>query len=1354
LLFTEQLTDATAPDRRILVLQTVTDEVLRNWNAGATFKDMGATASEMLAQWLGHRITVEGRLPEFINRVIGASENANSFLIGDKILLNPFGLIQEGLLSNPKLGLSPIIGFSHGDLHGGNILIHRENPRNFYIIDFGFYESTAPLLFDLAYLELSLLIHERRNSSSLRLRDLVSAFRDFEDSREVSKAAKTSDDEGLLRAVGHLRSRITAWRVAQHPERKEDIRKQLLLARIAAGLNFANKSTLCDHAASSDRLRLFSFEWAASNLQKLLEFCRVEVELKPQQVAPGAPKEPASDAWRAVWSECDGFNESRNIFILIVGTQVRELPSECKAALLSAPWSLVFDFDDSGDDRSIFSQARTIIARRRSFQHLLPGQEVARNFYGITHWLSVNGLRTMSSQAYGNLNEWRKAVSATIAELGQHLARATAPQPVTIVVLGAGAATDRLTRTWESLDNHLQDARTVFVLDDDTDESAAVSGTDSSSTRFNVTYRDLALGLGVMLGDFGGGGGATVPIRESKTGTISRGVVEAVDFVRMAEAFELVHDGLVDTPSYEDDDAADFLHGAPITWQELDRNVDLIREDYPKLMAMVRGALAASRTVALTLRHTPGAGGSTVARRIAWDLRNDHPVIVLKRWSEISSDRISLLAEFTGLPILAIVEGGVFSEGQRQHLFLDARSRQMRLVTLEIVRARNTVEAPPNTFLLEDPMPKREASRFRDRYRNLAPLGRHSRLNELATNDDYADVRSPFFFAFYAFEEKFIRISDFVGNQLANLAEEQSKLIAFIALVTAYSQQRMPIEVLSRISGNVGGRYPKLRELIGESGKRLVVGGASVSLGHPMIAMEVLKQYLQPGEQSSPTAWRAALGDFCCEFISRISQSIPEDSDATEELLSQIFTHRAGAQSGGGYEAQFSALITELPSEQSGRRVLEALCSAFDNNPHFWNHLGRYTNMRAKAPYVESEAYLRKAINAAEARGEDVGLHWHGLGMVYRFEVSARLERARGEDKDPISALGTVRDIFANAEECFHCARESDSADEHGHITHVQMITEAVEHLMRLSRKNDYAAFLRANGIVESWCRERIAKAEELLDRLRHIQVEGTPSKYLVGCESKLQGLCGNFDAMISGLASLLDRQDVAKAPIRRSMAWAYLRNTQRSGNALKQQTAQRIAEMALANLRENPGSRHDAVLWLRGFRVLPEFTISRAMEQIGFLEQESDSIEANYYLYILHFLNYRAGGHASLKEALKHIEICKRKTHPFLAKRSFEWLGSAALGRPCPLVHHSELGEWDKALEFFGQREKLAPIEGFISEIKGEQSGSLRVGEMPAFFVPGQGGFRKGVDNNVAVKAVIGFSYEGLRAWTVKRAE
>jgi hypothetical protein len=202
------------------------------------------------------------------------------------------------------------------------------------------------------------------------------------------------------------------------------------------------------------------------------------------------------------------------------------------------------------------------------------------------------------------------------------------------------------------------------------------------------------------------------------------------------------------------------------------------------------------------------------------------------------------------------------------------------------------------------------------------------------------------------------------------------------------------------------------------------------------------------------------------------------------------------------------------------------------------------------------------------------------------------------------------------------------------------------------------------------------------------------------------------------------------------------------------------IVRLMTRNLMECPTSGNDIRSWLRAYRMLPEFTLTEAIERVS-QWASSDNEDAYYYLYILHFLNVLKGGHGSAAHTLKYIELCKRKAPPLLSKKSFEWLASEQLGRPCCLVHHSEMGEWNKGSEFFTDTAKLGWVEGQIDRVDSAASGTITIHGIPAFFVPrpsrvklpsGDESQFWTSDRNTTVTFHLGFSYEGLRAWNVKR--
>jgi hypothetical protein len=84
--------------------------------------------------------------------------------------------------------------------------------------------------------------------------------------------------------------------------------------------------------------------------------------------------------------------------------------------------------------------------------------------------------------------------------------------------------------------------------------------------------------------------------------------------------------------------------------------------------------------------------------------------------------------------------------------------------------------------------------------------------------------------------------------------------------------------------------------------------------------------------------------------------------------------------------------------------------------------------------------------------------------------------------------------------------------------------------------------------------------------------------------------------------------------------------------------------------------------------------------------------------------------------------------------------------------VHQERLGAWDRNTDFWTDASSLERIAGVISRIHGPEAGELEIGGgLTAFFVPGRSGHFKGRSENQPVSCLIGFSYDGLRAWAVQ---
>jgi hypothetical protein len=197
----------------------------------------------------------------------------------------------------------------------------------------------------------------------------------------------------------------------------------------------------------------------------------------------------------------------------------------------------------------------------------------------------------------------------------------------------------------------------------------------------------------------------------------------------------------------------------------------------------------------------------------------------------------------------------------------------------------------------------------------------------------------------------------------------------------------------------------------------------------------------------------------------------------------------------------------------------------------------------------------------------------------------------------------------------------------------------------------------------------------------------------------------------------------------------------------LNQNELIRISELMEQNLHEDPANDRDVRVWFQTYKRLPDFSYLQAIDRLEAWFARSDSLEAHYYCYVLHFLLWRAGVSRGETDISVHLDRCKdlaigRRGH------SYEWLATEPTW--CPLIGHGELGGFNRRKGFYNDPSKLAFVPGIIEDMKGPQSGLIRIGESTrAFFVPGTE-FWESQHINAVVHFHLGFAYGSLRAWRV----
>ena len=327
--------------------------------------------------------------------------------------------------------------------------------------------------------------------------------------------------------------------------------------------------------------------------------------------------------------------------------------AEALSGLGNGPWAFVADFDTRSDTDGILASVRPTIERNRSLHIRVKGDpRTSRSPSVTTTWFFARGLDGRSgSMPSGGIREWRREYRQVLREEFHSLAGELTPAAVHVTVLWRNPELNEfLAEVLRSLDESFQDYfRPVFVTE-------IPSVCESIASEFNAPIMEMSLH------EFARGVQQIAEAKQpERPGDVmlpaASGVPVPLDPHTanwIAEEIELVQLG---DPEAEGDFST-FLRGGTVTWGELDRNLDARRGVQTRLTETVRRDLENNRITRVNLFHGPGAGGTTVGRRVAWELHEEYASGLLKRTVPMeTADRLARLHEKTQGPVLLVADG-------------------------------------------------------------------------------------------------------------------------------------------------------------------------------------------------------------------------------------------------------------------------------------------------------------------------------------------------------------------------------------------------------------------------------------------------------------------------------------------------------------------------------------------------------------------------------------------------------------------------------------------------------------------------------------------------------------------------
>ena len=687
-------------------------------------------------------------------------------------------------------------------------------------------------------------------------------------------------------------------------------------------------------------------------------------------------------SWESFYRECDGF-ESARVYIAVLGGQETLSPEDAQA-LSQVDWHLIVDFGQSTDDHGMHSIIGPHLSQRRSLRLTALDEPIGTISPTTSVWIAAKGLLSRPSTVRAHTwREWNQVFAVPLLESMRRVAEVTEPQPATAVIFGGE---DPYTNTVCNLLDQAFKGRLSFVIASTRPDDFSDLASQFEGSLVPISLPAVCSGLRAMKPPIDyyesvelphlDGGEVVVPPERARW---------------LEEEMEIVHRNVGLDSSQPDSELEGFFRGNLISWHALHLGFDVSRTNTPRIQQRLSEELESRTTRRLNLWHRPGGGGSTVARRAAWNLHNHYPTVLAKRVVQDSlTDRVRFIFELTRMPVLVIVEDSVTNHNELDGVYERLRSGNVWAVLLTVGR-RDQASTQAGSFYVDGILDNSETSAFANKLTSQIPE-RRTQLDQLR-QERLSQRRTPFYFGLMAFEKDFVGLEPYVAHRLEDASGPSIDVVKMSSLLYHYGQKSTPIQLLSSVLSLPRSKTISISSVLPNLLQELFIQEADRSIrpAHELIAEEILHQILSRGLEDKRN-WRFGLSECAVNTIEACAGHHDNPGGATAGLVRSVMIERGTQETPAGLlEGQFSQLVEAIPSSDGQRRVLERLTELFPDEAHFWAHLGRFYTRRAREHSLASESHAK----SLQISPQDPVLH-HMAGMAFRGELDELLEKLDG----------------------------------------------------------------------------------------------------------------------------------------------------------------------------------------------------------------------------------------------------------------------------------------------------------------------------------------------------------------------
>lgn len=1352
----ESLVEERVKDVSFDLLSSLNNEIIY----GESLKDFFEC---LLSKQLGEQGRFAKRMEDLLNK-----PNSQCIVLNGKILPNPLYFMRN--LSKLNSFTEDAIlfkGIIHGDLHGENLLI---SDNAYSIIDYDSVSLDSYLFFDHAYFELSVFLDNSQDNDLKKWNKMLERYI----APSIFDKAEPSDYflEYLVRNA--VCDGILKWiKSKELDSSRDDIELQFMAARVAAGINF-----FCKKSCTGITKQCKYLFYIAFCLNLLLE--KIGYELDKNDISTiNNLDEGTTD--EKLWEDFISYVHYVKILITDGDYPSCDLDGLCKLN-----WSMVIDINEEQANLNTYQFFLNNSTTKSVKKINVVADEEAEVFDTTLNFLI---LRKAVNVNYHTL--WRHYRKNIINNLNRLLF--TYPQVSVIFVFDcSGNSVPFRNKMMNDLCNINLPYGTRFIslhsyFSDDLNEEIPEIEIEKK-WRFiayaGIDLKNVAKTCNIYLNDMQKfKQQANLPALQGDKCTL-----EKEDLIYYSSSIEIIYDGCqyqdletelsgFDVSGKGDSFGENFYKGNEITWNDISLHRDLPLMDEKKYDALLNRlcwlAEEKSPRIKLTkLIHGAGTGGTTLSKRILWDMKGRFPCTVLKKYTSKTAEMLLGIYQKTGKCVLLSIETGstIITDEELNKMIKEIDSQNGKLVIILISRkdnnSDNEEEGSENTTLatLSNTMQTNIAEKFKYFFSKYAENKsdsdeRKNWLEKITGNDNYLEQRSPFFYGFYAFQEEY-NLIERLTRTVSECNNLEKDLLNSLALITFFSQnvcmkfsEMRSILQINDNDNKAPNVFMLMEKLPTALTKLIVFRDNGLRLCHKVIAQKVLVIIHGPNIKFAEVVYPAAK-----EYIQSLSNMYDDNNEYVDNVLKELIIDRAYIDS-EEKKTKFSPLVESISLWTDKKALFDFLISKFPNNPHYYNHLARLLaagdNENKISPQYKDA--VNEAKHAVEIASVATSTHNTTLGCIYGqwilkdIKNEVKNKRNNRYSSDCCSLITDISVRYNLARQQFEEARlNSDTYDSFSYFPQINLECEIILHLSELDNESDIGQILQHNTAFREWYEEHFSIATELILKMK--EQLGDKANFLAEAQRKLKLIShSSVEAVNQELTDSLNNDAISSKRMRRSLVHLAYSLNGFNWNKANTETITLAEQCVRKNIEMGDEIQHksfDIETWFELYRRTNYFDASVAQSMIA--DYMTESYRKNYLLLLVTFIMYKRGvSSVSTETIIRLISETNRTARQHGLNTAREHDVYIIETDCCPIVSVADV-ERRK-----GSPIKLEEFTGIITEVD-QTHGKILLDKfnLDVTFIPNpvsadaETFSRK--DINSRVKLNLMFSYSGLRGWKV----